>query len=433
MIRQTSVSLLACLVFCIPASAQQFCVESLHPVIALAEGIPDAVKQAYQSVGRITKSQPDGVMQHGSATYLGDGLWITNRHVVLSSQRGQFTITTKDGRELPAKVVAVEDGGPDLALVETANQDAYLRPVPLSESETKIGDLVYPSGFDQGNMKWHTIWAARVTERYATGSVDSVGLGPRKGAISGNSGGPTFNSKGELIAPLNANGGAHYSERFGPRDGLGTTITVSWSGTRYFLLPWRRRVMESLAQYGRCNPGQGCPPMSPIQGGSVPRPTLPQYPQPQQQTPPPSFQPSTQPQQQSPLDYEKLADEVITRMAKDDRFKGPRGEQGARGPQGPSGAPGPAGTVSEKQLLALSSAIMQHLKADPTFRGPPGPAGRDAEVDVGALANKIKADLSRRFIVVNSATGNVIDDETYAIDEPVVLDLTRLQRAVTGQ
>lgn len=413
--------LLAVLVTTPVVSAQEIRMDAMHPVVALAAGgIPDAVQQSYQSVGLVTKTYPGG-QQNGSTTYLGDGLWITNAHVVLSANRGQFTVTTKDGRELPAKFLALDERT-DVALIETANQDAYLRPVALSNEEAKVGDLVYPSGFDEGKLHWHTIWAARVTDTYSSGSIDSVGTGARKGSISGNSGGPTFNANGELIAPLNANGGSHYGGSRGPRDGLGTTITVSWSGTRRFLLPWRHRVMQSLAQFGQCGPGMQCQPqMSPIQR-SVPRPTLPAPPQ--QQPDVPSFQPPQSAPKEPTLDYDKLASKILDRMAGDARFKGPKGDPG---PQGQ------AGSVSEKQLLAMSAALMQQLKSDPAFRGPAGPAGRDAELDVAALTAKIKGELTRRFIVVNKAEGTVIDDEVYAFDEPFVLDIHRLQRAASGQ
>ncbi|MEM7557490.1 MAG: trypsin-like peptidase domain-containing protein [Planctomycetota bacterium] len=394
--------------------------ETIHPVVALANGIPSAVQQSYQSVGIVTKSYRGG-QQSGSATYIGDGLWLTNAHVVLSSERGQFAITTKDQRQLEANVIAVErDQEPDLALVETANQDAWIKPVPLADAEAKVGDLVYPSGFDQGKLNWHTIWPSKVVKCYGD-KLDSVGTGDRKGSISGNSGGPTFNALGELIAPLNANGGSHYSADRGPTDGMGTTITVSWSGTRRFLLPWRHRVMQALAQYGNCPPGGSCPPqMVPIPQPEVPRPTLPQ---PQDRLP--SFKPEVPKPTEQALDYGKLADAVIDRMAKDARFRGPKGDPG---PQGPSGS------VNEKQVLAISAALMQHLKSDPSFRGPAGPPGRDAsQVDVAALTAKIKGELTRRFVVVNSADGTVIDDEHYAFDEPFVLDVTRLQSAATGR
>lgn len=393
---------------------------------SLALDIPSAVERSYQSVGLVRKTEPGGA-QTGSATYLGDGLWITNAHVVLSQKHGQFSITTKQRQTLAGKVIAVEyDHEPDLALIETQAVD--LKPVPMADAAANIGDLVFPSGFDQGRLEWHTIWPAKVVDRR-----NSVGIGQRKGSISGNSGGPTFNARGELIAPLNANGGTHYGNGFGPVDGLGTTITVDWLETRRFLLPFRARIVAALAQCnpqsGQCQPRiQPQPQMYPLpqSGGMVPRPTIPSF-KPPASDPTPTLPRPTNPTSPA-IDYDRLAGIVIGRMADDARFKGPKGDTGPSGPQGLQGS------VSEQQVIAISAAIMGQLKTDPTFRGPAGPPGRDADaVDVDQLTAKIKANLTRRFIVVNSAEGTVIDDETYQADEPFVLDVTRLHRAAAGK
>ena len=409
-----------------------------HRVSAVSDStlIPQSVVDSYSSVGLVTKRDATG-QQKGSATYLGDGLWLTNAHVVLSSAKGTFTVTLKSGQVLAARVLHCElDKEPDLAVVETS--PVNLKPVAVADKPPAIGDLVFPSGFDRGRLEWHTIWPARVDEIYSGGDFASTGLGARKGAISGNSGGPTFNESGELIAPLNANNGPS------TLTGGGGTVSVCFRNTRIFLLPWRNRVMRALQQ--NCPPNGQCYPQQPPQynpqpqPSPVPRPVLP----PNQDIP--SFKPAPTPiagtcpgahcpgctvgHQQDPpvsqvdIDYDRLAKIVIAKIADDDRF---------RGPAGPKGDKGDTGTVSDSQLKAMSLALLDTMRSDPAFRGaqgPIGPAGNSASVDVAKLKDEIKRDLNRRFIVLNGQDGTVIDDESYAFDEPFVLDVTRLQKAI---
>ena len=208
-----------------------------------ATNIPEAVRASYLSVVRITASTGGGSASQGSGTYLGDGLVLTNRHVVSGGY--SFTITLKDGTNYPAKLAKTSNNSADLALLETRNIDHRLKAVPISVEDVRPGQVIYPSGFDKGRLEWHTIWPARVRQFYADGDFDSAGVGSRGGAISGNSGGPTFNSAGELISPL-------HSTTADPSLGNGRTIAVCFRSTRWFLLPWRRRIMRSLEdQYGR--------------------------------------------------------------------------------------------------------------------------------------------------------------------------------------
>jgi len=77
---------------------------------------------------------------------------------------------------------------------------------------------------------------------------------------------------------------------------------------------------------------------------------------------------------------------------------GPRGDRGPAGKTGPSGADGQTGPA-----------------------GPVGPAA-----DLTDLQRRIKQleGIQRRVVLVSG--GEIIDEETYSIDEPIVLDLTRI-------
>ena len=60
-------------------------------------------------------------------------------------------------------------------------------------------------------------------------------------------------------------------------------------------------------------------------------------------------------------------------MAGDERFKGPPGEKGEKGDPGDTGATGSAGKdaeVTDLQLAAISNAVIQNVKSDPSMQPP---------------------------------------------------------------
>lgn len=118
---------------------------------------------------------------------------------------------------------------------------------------------------------------------------------------------------------------------------------------------------------------------------------------------------------------------------------------GPQGPPGPAGPPGRDGrTVTQEQVEAVVNAWLDsnvdQLRGPAGPTGPTGPAGSDGRdgtsSDPSALAsiNRRIADLERRpFRIVISSDGKIIDDETYAPGEPVVLDLQRLRKRSDAQ
>lgn len=406
---------------------------SVRVVRLTSTEIPAPVLQACYSVGRVTMQQGGGASM-GSSTYLGDGIWLTNRHVVEGG--GQASVKTKSGEVLPARVTKIFSG-PDMAVVETANVDDRIRPIMISDAKPEPGMVVYPSGFDKGNMAWHICWPAKIVEFFQDGDMVSSGLGPRKGSISGNSGGPTFDERGQLLAPLWGNSGGDTNT------GSGTCIHVHPFKARYALLPWRDRMIKAwLAQ---CGPG-GCQPIyggggggsygggGPIQPPQYMIPSQPQQPQ-QQQGLPPSYQPPIQPQPQPPVavapkdpisdeQLAKIIDAIKKSLKEDPELRGPKGEDGARGPKGEPGEPGVAGLVGPRgpagpkgdpgeitpitnEHLAMIAAI---LAREESLRGP---AGKDAVVDIDAIAAEVIKRLPPVRVVVADREKKIIEDETY--------------------
>lgn len=398
----------------------------VRTVAASEHQIPGIVIQRCASVG-LVKANSGNTQQYGTASYIGDGLWLTNAHVVQNDYgqpAGAFSVFTKDGREHRAVLRSVEqDKEPDLAVLETA--PISLPPIPIARDGVGQNEVVFPTGFDRGDMSRHKVWPARVVQIYNSGDLESVGWGQRLGAISGNSGGPTFNAQGELLAPLNANGG---QEPGVTSTGRGSTITVSCRATRTYLLPFRERIMRAIAaQQTQCPPGsQYCPPQQHAYPQQQYQPQYQQQPQgqdysqtiPQYQPPvtpePPAYQP---PPVTPEIDYDKLAASLVPKLAEDDRFRGSAGvagPAGERGPAGPQGPKGDAGELTEAHVSRISSTLMAALRSDPAFRGPQGEPG------VNASAN-------RRVVVMSG--GEIIDDETYGENEAIVLDLQRITRA----
>lgn len=422
--------------------------------------IPEPVKMACYSVGRVTMQQGNGASM-GSSTYLGNGLWLTNRHVVEGG--GKASVKLKNGQVIPAKVTSISRSDPDLAVVETEDMDQWIRPIPISNDVPSPGMIVYPSGFDHGKLDQHVCWPAKIIDFFQSGDLVSSGVGPRKGSISGNSGGPTFTSKGELLAPLWGNSGGDTNV------GNGTCITVNSFACRTYLLPWRERIMKSITQ---CGPG-GCSPMPQYGGGGsyggpVQPPSYiipanpPSYqPAPTQPAQPPSYQPIVQPQPQpqqpapstggiagpkgdkgdkgdrgekgdkgddgevTDAHLAKIIEGVRKQLAEDPNMRGRDGERGPAGPAGPKGDKGDPGEITAQHL----AIIARTLAADPAMRGPAGPAGPAGNVDIDAIVAEVLRRLpSTRVVLVDGQSKKILDDETYQPGEALVFDINKLIR-----
>ena len=108
--------------------------------------------------------------------------------------------------------------------------------------------------------------------------------------------------------------------------------------------------------------------------------------------------------------------------------------QGPRGPAGPAGPRGEPGmSITQEQVEATVNAWLDSNREQ--LRGEQGPAGRDGQSadpsELAAISQRLNELATRPFRIVISSDGKIVDDETYAPGEPVVLDLKRL-RSVSG-
>jgi hypothetical protein len=102
-----------------------------------------------------------------------------------------------------------------------------------------------------------------------------------------------------------------------------------------------------------------------------------------------------------------------------------------QGPAGPQGPPGKDAEITAEQIAAIVMAISTQIKNDPAMRGPAG------EVTPEQLA-QVKADVlaslpSTEVWIADGATKKVFDKETYAPGEPIVIDISRILRAVKNE
>ena len=184
-----------------PASAEDVAggPEDMMPFFDMPPGSPmekffKQFRQSPQNQGPQRK-RPES-MSLGSGFFVSDdGYVITNNHVV--DKGDSVTVITDDGTEYAAKVIGKDDKT-DLAVLKVS-ADTKFTYVKLATGDVRVGDWVVAVGnpFGLGGTVTAGIVSARGRE---------IGAGPYDDFIQidapvnrGNSGGPTFNVKGEVI------------------------------------------------------------------------------------------------------------------------------------------------------------------------------------------------------------------------------------------
>ncbi len=124
-----------------------------------------------------------------------DGYVVTNNHVV--SDATDVKITLEGGKTVPAKLIGV-DKKTDLALLKITEPGTYPY-VEFASSTPRVGDWVIAVGNPFG-------LGGTVTAGIVSARGRDIGSGPYDDYLQidapvnrGNSGGPTFNSKGEVV------------------------------------------------------------------------------------------------------------------------------------------------------------------------------------------------------------------------------------------
>ncbi len=136
-----------------------------------------------------------------------DGYVVTNNHVITADGQGEvesITVTMPDGSEYPAKLVG-KDGPSDLAVLKISAAKA-LPYVKFGDSRSaRVGDWVIAIGnpFGLGGTVTSGIVSA-VTRSTGSGSAYDRYIQTDASINRGNSGGPMFDMKGQVIGINNA-------------------------------------------------------------------------------------------------------------------------------------------------------------------------------------------------------------------------------------
>jgi serine protease Do len=154
-------------------------------------------RQFRQQMPPNQRPQNRSQMSLGSGFFISDdGYVVTNNHVIDSEQT--VTVILDDGTELPAKVVGSDDKT-DLALLKVDGGNRTFTYVKFSEQEPRVGDWVVAVGNPFG-------LGGTVTAGIISAHGRQIGAGPYDDFLQidaavnrGNSGGPAFNFKGEVI------------------------------------------------------------------------------------------------------------------------------------------------------------------------------------------------------------------------------------------
>jgi serine protease Do len=137
-----------------------------------------------------------GGMSQGSGFFISaDGFVVTNNHVV--DKASTVELTTDDGRTLNAKVLGT-DAKSDLALLKVTEGGPFPY-VKLASAPPRVGDWVVAIGNPFG-------LGGTVTSGIVSARGRDIGAGPYDDFLQidapinrGNSGGPTFNLRGEVV------------------------------------------------------------------------------------------------------------------------------------------------------------------------------------------------------------------------------------------
>jgi serine protease Do len=137
-----------------------------------------------------------------------DGYIVTNNHVIAGAD--EILIEFRSGQELPAEVIGT-DPNTDIAVLKVS-PDAALPFVPFGDSNVmRVGDWVMAVGNPLGQGFSVSVGIVSARERALSGTYDDF-IQTDAAINRGNSGGPLFNTNGEVVgvntAILSPNGGS---------------------------------------------------------------------------------------------------------------------------------------------------------------------------------------------------------------------------------
>ncbi|MCF0136804.1 MAG: trypsin-like peptidase domain-containing protein [Oscillospiraceae bacterium] len=154
-----------------------------------------------------------------------DGYIVTNYHVIEYAYEGKTTVTVmfKDGTAYEAAIVGVE---PDNDIAVLKIDASGLVPASVGDSSSiKVGDTVYAIGNPLGELDFSmTTGSVSALDRSISTEVSDVAINMFQfdaAVNSGNSGGPVYNTSGQVIGIVTAKSAVDGTE------GLGFAIPIN--------------------------------------------------------------------------------------------------------------------------------------------------------------------------------------------------------------
>jgi serine protease Do len=159
--------------------------------------------------GQQQPAHPQKYMAAGSGFAISaDGYFVTNNHVVKDATK--VTVQFSDGTEKPATIVGTDEKT-DLAVIKVDGLTAQPF-VKLADDTPRVGDWVMAVGNPFGLGGTVTAGIVSALDRDIGGTSDDSYMQIDAAVNSGNSGGPDFNLKGEVVgvntAIFSPNGGS---------------------------------------------------------------------------------------------------------------------------------------------------------------------------------------------------------------------------------
>ncbi|MBE6914475.1 MAG: trypsin-like serine protease [Ruminococcaceae bacterium] len=194
-----------------------------------------ALKQVVGITTEITYTNYFGFTSSGAVRGSGfiiseDGYVLTNYHVIAEAVKGSHDIKVlrSDGTTYIAEVIGYEEEN-DVAVLKIDAEEALSAAVVGNSDEMLVGEQVYAIGNPLGELEY-TLTSGKVSAMdreirstdASTGQTTTINMFQTDAAInSGNSGGPVYNSRGEVIGIATAK----YSET--GIEGLGFAIPIN--------------------------------------------------------------------------------------------------------------------------------------------------------------------------------------------------------------
>lgn len=207
----------------------------IHVNGSIAEDAIDQIIELRKSSLCKIAAYESNSISSGSGVYIGSNYVITAKHVVQQSK--QIVCTFDTGEQI--KSIGCFDSIRDQSIIALASIPQGITSAPIAANDPMPGSSVYLAGFDNGNRLRFYSTTISDSSRFNYG-YGSEAFAP---AISGNSGGPVFNSAGQFIGTL-----------WGT-DGRTTSITNNRATHEFF-----RQVAQRYPAFGNCY-RNACPPI----------------------------------------------------------------------------------------------------------------------------------------------------------------------------